>query len=681
MARLLLPCLLLLVLAQTALSDGVFELKIDSFTSSRGICPSQSEDCLIFFRVCLKHSQLTINPEPPCTYGTALTEVFGADSNSISESAPIRVPFPFKWPSTFSLIIEAWHTESPGRESTENQNNLISRLATRQKLTVGEDWSKGEHINNQSELHYSYHVVCNEYYHGEACSAYCRPRNDPFGHFNCDKEGNRICLDGWSGDYCTQPICAGCSKQHGVCESPGKCVCHQGWQGESCDECVQHPGCKHGTCKLPWQCDCNEGWGGLLCDQDLNYCTNHKPCQNGASCTNTGEGSYTCACRPGYTGKDCEIETNECDSNPCRNGGSCNDLENDYLCTCPQGFYGKNCEISAMRCADGPCFNGGTCIQEDTGGYTCRCPSNFTGSNCEKRMDRCSSSPCTNGAQCLDFGNSVTCRCKAGFTGSRCETNIDDCSSSPCQNGGTCFDRVNNYTCTCTLGFSGRDCTVRTSLCDQFPCENGGTCFTHFTGPVCQCPPNFMGARCEYFFKPTTKPPTNGDAPAAMIAAIALGIVTFFLLVCAAIFILRHLRWGRELRLLSTSVKNDLETVNNRNAVIGGGSPNNGSLPGATLGSLKEKEAFLLPGAPLKMSNKDVALVEKGSDNAAMFKNKMADYNLAREEQHLGKNKFDLKKCDPPVIVPPLSFSKDSLYHSVFIIPEQLEQCVFATEV
>lgn len=80
------------------LSSGVFELKIDSFTSSRSICRSSSRDCQIFFHVCLKHSQDVINPEPPCTYGTESTDVFGADSNSISESGPIRVPIHFKWP-------------------------------------------------------------------------------------------------------------------------------------------------------------------------------------------------------------------------------------------------------------------------------------------------------------------------------------------------------------------------------------------------------------------------------------------------------------------------------------------------------------------------------------------------------------------------------------------------------
>lgn len=56
---------------------------------------------------------------------------------------------------------------------------------------------------------------------------------------------------------------------------------------------------------------------------DLNYCTHHKPCMNGATCSNTGQGSYTCSCRPGFTGASCETQVNECAGNPCRNGGSC----------------------------------------------------------------------------------------------------------------------------------------------------------------------------------------------------------------------------------------------------------------------------------------------------------------------------------------------------------------------
>lgn len=92
----------------------------------------------------------------------------------------------------------------------------------------------------------------------------------------------------------------------------------------------------------------------------------------------------------------------------------------------------------------------------------------------------------------------------------------------------------------------------------------------------------------------------------------------------------------------SASVKNDLENVNNRNAAIGGGGANMGVLPGAPLGSLREKEAFLIPGGQLKVSNKDAALADKGDDKIAVFKNKMADCNLVKDEKRLSKSKFDM---------------------------------------
>lgn len=83
-------------------SSGVFELKVHSFTSPGGVCKN-SQDCRIFFRVCLKHSQDVISAEPPCTYGIGLTDIFSAEPSSIASSAPIKVPFNFKWPVSFLL--------------------------------------------------------------------------------------------------------------------------------------------------------------------------------------------------------------------------------------------------------------------------------------------------------------------------------------------------------------------------------------------------------------------------------------------------------------------------------------------------------------------------------------------------------------------------------------------------
>lgn len=80
----------------------------------------------------------------------------------------------------------------------------MSRLATRRRLAIGEDWSQDVHFGEQSELRYSYHVFCDEFYFGEGCADYCRPRDDTLGHYTCDEEGNRICLEGWKGNYCSE---------------------------------------------------------------------------------------------------------------------------------------------------------------------------------------------------------------------------------------------------------------------------------------------------------------------------------------------------------------------------------------------------------------------------------------------------------------------------------------------
>lgn len=75
------------------------------------------------------------------------------------------------------------------------------------KLPVGEDWSQDVHMGNHSVLRFSYHVVCSEHYHGQACATYCRPRDYALGHYTCDAEGNRQCMEGWAGDYCSEREC------------------------------------------------------------------------------------------------------------------------------------------------------------------------------------------------------------------------------------------------------------------------------------------------------------------------------------------------------------------------------------------------------------------------------------------------------------------------------------------
>ena len=40
-------------------------------------------------------------------------------------------------------------------------------------------------------------------------------------------------------------------------------------------------------------------------------------------CVQDGIDSYSCDCVLGYTGTNCETNINDCDPNPCTNGGTC----------------------------------------------------------------------------------------------------------------------------------------------------------------------------------------------------------------------------------------------------------------------------------------------------------------------------------------------------------------------
>lgn len=106
-------------------SSGVFELKLQEFVNKKGLlgnrncCRGGSGPpcaCRTFFRVCLKHYQTSVSPEPPCTYGSAVTPVLGVDSFSLPDGAgidpafsnPIRFPFGFTWPVSGHLRAPGW---------------------------------------------------------------------------------------------------------------------------------------------------------------------------------------------------------------------------------------------------------------------------------------------------------------------------------------------------------------------------------------------------------------------------------------------------------------------------------------------------------------------------------------------------------------------------------------------
>ncbi|CAF4549886.1 unnamed protein product, partial [Rotaria magnacalcarata] len=49
-----------------------------------------------------------------------------------------------------------------------------------------------------------------------------------------------------------------------------------------------------------------------------------------------------------------------CASQPCMNQGSCMRENGSFLCACPPGYSGSRCEIQDP-CQNNPCMNGATC--------------------------------------------------------------------------------------------------------------------------------------------------------------------------------------------------------------------------------------------------------------------------------------------------------------------------------
>ena len=117
---------------------------------------------------------------------------------------------------------------------------------------------------------------------------------------------------------------------------------------------------------------------------------------NGARCID-GNNQYTCQCSPGFQGVKCEIDVNECQSNPCSANAICTTpAVNMYQCTCRDGYSGANCDTLTNVCASNPCLNGGICSTTVQNTFTCLCAEGFTGLFCQSQLNECQKGNCYN---------------------------------------------------------------------------------------------------------------------------------------------------------------------------------------------------------------------------------------------------------------------------------------------
>uniref|UniRef100_A0A336MY49 CSON008277 protein n=1 Tax=Culicoides sonorensis TaxID=179676 RepID=A0A336MY49_CULSO len=122
------------------------------------------------------------------------------------------------------------------------------------------------------------------------------------------------------------------------------------------------------------------------------------------------------------------------------------------------GFAGELCNYEYNECESNPCLNGGQCI-DHISGFSCKCTPGYTGKRCHVKVDFCANDPCPDGHRCIDHGDDFSCECPGGRNGPDCnQVPRTLCNVNPCANGGTCWTTEESFYCACRPGFTGKMC-------------------------------------------------------------------------------------------------------------------------------------------------------------------------------------------------------------------------------
>nr|XP_033805563.1 epidermal growth factor-like protein 6 isoform X1 [Geotrypetes seraphini] len=228
------------------------------------------------------------------------------------------------------------------------------------------------------------------------------------------------------------------TNHHGVCHYGSNLECCYGWRRNNkgnCEAICAH-GCKYGECVGPNKCKCFPGFTGKICNQDLNECgLKPRPCEH--RCMNT-HGSYKCYCLNGYVlmpdGTCANSRT--CAMVNCQYG--CEEVMGEVRCLCPSpglhlGPNGRTC-VDIDECSVGKaiCPFNRRCVNT-FGSYYCKCQIGYELKYVNGRYDCIDTNECAVNthkcslhAECLNTQGSFKCKCKQGYRGSGFE-----CSTVP----------------------------------------------------------------------------------------------------------------------------------------------------------------------------------------------------------------------------------------------------------
>ncbi|XP_065194912.1 fibrillin-2-like [Sycon ciliatum] len=274
----------------------------------------------------------------------------------------------------------------------------------------------------------------------------------------------------------------------------------------SAQYCGKQPCQKLETCDRVRGCICLSGYmkSSDLC-VDINEC-NTNPCKQGETCRNI-DGSYECICIPGYsrsTNGACE-NIDECrTSPPCGKAETCSDSQGSYSCTCKQGYSGASCaDVDECLTGQHNCKIVRQVCHNTPGSFQCNCSLGYAGATCND-LDECATgNGCHSHANCTNIPGSYQCACnKVGFTGNGWDScsDINECgvsspAVSPCATNADCNNTEGSYQCNCNRGFrgNGTTCTDIDECSDTLICHDNASCTNSAGSFQCSCLSGFSG--------------------------------------------------------------------------------------------------------------------------------------------------------------------------------------------